>query len=614
VTLAGPGGTGKTRLGLQVAAELVDDFKNGVFWVPLAALSDPSLVVPTIGQTLGAKDGLAEHIEDQRLLLLLDNFEQLLPAAPVLADLLARCPNVKLLVTSRAVLRVRAEHEYQVPPLPETDAVMLFVDRARVVKPGFDPDDAVAEVCRRLDGLPLAIELAAARIRVLSSRELLERLARRLPLLTGGPSDAPERQRTLRATIEWSYDLLDEDLKRLFGRVAIFPGSWTLEAAEEICGADLDLVSSLIENSLVRRWESGRFGMLETIREFAVELLDRSREADALAQRHAEYYLALAESANLADEADSEMNPAVVMPERDNLRAALEWCLESGQTELGLRLTVALDHFWVASAPYEGQRWCAAFLDRAADVPRRLRAHALRTYGGLVFIVGEFERGERLYAESLAESRAIGDDVGAAHTLLRLPMAALVRGDVDEARALAEEGLAAARRLGRRKGEAVALGSLGEIAVATGERERALELLRTSADLAGEAGFVWWQAGMLLTLGDCALQLARLDAAESALRQGVELALRIDNRMHAVYGLALLARIAADRGATDRAGVLWGAIEADEERGPIGQWEEEREAYAAFVLAVAGDAFEAARTRGRRLSLAEAVEYALGDA
>jgi predicted ATPase/class 3 adenylate cyclase len=607
VTLSGPGGSGKTRLALQVAAELVHEFVDGVFWVPLAAVTDPELVEPTIAQTLGAKEGLAAHIDERRMLLLLDNLEQISGAATTLSDLLGRCPHLHLLCTSRALLRLGGEREYPVEPLLESDAVTLFRERAVVS----EPEEPVRDICRRLDGLPLAIELAAARTRVLPPEKLLARLEKRLPLLVGGVRDAPARQRTLRATIEWSYDLLAPEERGLLVRLAVFAGSFDVEAAEAVCGAELATLESLVEQSLVRRWASGRLGMLETIREFAGEQLDASGEAEALRQRHAEYVLALAESANLRDEAQGEMDHELMAPERDNLRAALEWCLDSGGTELGLRLIVALDHFWVASDPFEGARWCAALLERGADVPPQLRAHALRTYGGLVFIVGEFERGERLYEESLAESRALGDETGAAQVLARLPMAALVRGDLEAARALAEESLEAHRRLGNRKGEAVAIGTLGAIANEAGNPDLAVQLLQQSAELAGEAGFIWWQVGQLHQLGECALALGRLEDAERSIREGLELAHRIGNRMHVVYDLALLARFAAERGESERAGVLWGAVEADEQRGPVGQWEDERDAYAAPVLAHAGQEFDTGRGQGLRLSLDEAVEYAL---
>ena len=272
VTLSGPGGSGKTRLAVESAAELVPEFRNGVFWVGLAALRDPALVAETVAQTLGAKDGLAEHIGERELLLLLDNFEQVVEAAPGLGSLLESCPNLRLLVTSRELLRIRGEVDFPVPPLAGSEAVELFCIRSRLV-----PSEEIAELCARLDDLPLAVELAAARTSVLSPAQILERLSQRLDLLRGG-RDAEARQQTLRATIEWSYELLTEEEKRLFAGLSVFAGGCTLEAAESVCDADLDTLQALVEKSLIR-FADGRFWMLETISEFALERLERQARA-----------------------------------------------------------------------------------------------------------------------------------------------------------------------------------------------------------------------------------------------------------------------------------------------------------------------------------------------
>ncbi len=278
VTLTGPGGSGKTRLAIETAADLAGRFRHGVFWVGLATVRDPDLVVPAIAQTLGARDGLASHVGEREMLLLLDNLEQAIDAAPALAALVEACPNLTLLVTSRELLRVRGEVEYPVPPLADPDAFDLFCARSRL-----DPDGTISELCRRLDNLPLAVELAAARTSVLSPAQILDRLGQRLDLLTGG-RDADPRQRTLRATIAWSYDLLTPDEQALFRRLAVFAGGCTLEAAEAVAGADLDTLQSLVDKSLVRRTED-RFWMLETIREFAVEELTASDPADGTRRR-----------------------------------------------------------------------------------------------------------------------------------------------------------------------------------------------------------------------------------------------------------------------------------------------------------------------------------------
>jgi predicted ATPase/class 3 adenylate cyclase len=290
VTLTGPGGSGKTRLALQVAADAVEEFPEGVVWVPLQGLRDPELVLPTISRALAESESLGDRVVDRRVLLVLDNFEQLLDSVSRVGDLLAQLPPLTLLVTSREPLHLAAEHEYPVAPLREREALSLFIARATAAKPDFDDEGPVLEICRRLDCLPLALELAAARVKALSADELLERLDRRLPILTGGPRDAPERQRTLRATIAWSYELLTAEEKRVFARLAVFTGSSSLEAAEQVCQADLDTIAALIDKSLLGR-EGDRYFMLETIGEYALECLEKSGELEELQQRHAEYFL-----------------------------------------------------------------------------------------------------------------------------------------------------------------------------------------------------------------------------------------------------------------------------------------------------------------------------------
>jgi len=343
LTLTGPGGTGKTRLGLQAAAEASDRYPHGVFWVPLAPLRDPELVLEMAGQALGAKDGLAEHVADKSLLLLLDNFEHVVEAAAGLAELLASCPNLHLLVTSRELLRLPAEQAYPVPPLEPEDGTELFLARARAIEPGFATGAAVPELCARLEQLPLALELAAARVRVLSPEQLLERLSGRLDLLKAGRG-VDARQETLRATIEWSHELLAEAERQLFARLAVFRGGCTLESAEQVCDADLDTLQSLVDKSLVRVREHDRFWMLETIREYAAERLQSSGEAEELRRRHAEHFLALAEE---TEPLAREVDPATLdrlEQEADNLRAALDWLGAPGEIQLVPGRPAALDH------------------------------------------------------------------------------------------------------------------------------------------------------------------------------------------------------------------------------------------------------------------------------
>ena len=371
VTLTGPGGSGKTRLAIEAAAELVGEFKNGVFWVPLVALTDPELVLPAAGQAIGARGDLAEEIGGRELLLLLDNLEQVIDVAPQLASLVEECPNLAVLVTSRELLRVRGEVEYEVLPLADPDAVELFTMRAQLAATA-----AVEELCRRLDNIPLALELAAARTKALTPEQILERLAQRLDLFEGG-RDAEQRQATLRATIEWSHDLLTTGEQGLFSRLGAFAGGCTLDAAEAVADADLRTIQSLVEKSLLRR-TSDRFWMLETIREYAVERL-RAAGDEEIRRRHAEYFLAVAQSACLCVErvGQGAMRYDLAIAEQDNMRAALDWAVDH-DPELGLRLAVELEQFWIQQETVEGRRRFEALFERVAEPRPELLAAAER--------------------------------------------------------------------------------------------------------------------------------------------------------------------------------------------------------------------------------------------
>jgi predicted ATPase/class 3 adenylate cyclase len=609
VTLTGAGGSGKTRLGLHVAAELVEAFPDGVFWAPLAAVTSPELVLPTIASNIGARGELADHIDERRTLLLLDNLEQVLGAAPYLSKLLGRCPNLHLIVTSRALLRIEGERDYVVEPLSSSDAVALFRARAAVAEPA----DAVVEICRRVDSLPLAVELAAARTKILTPDALLARLEQRLPVLTSGRRDAPQRQRTLRATIEWSYELLDADEKELFARLAVFAGSFDAAAAEEVAGAELDALQALVDNSLVRRWASGRLGMLETIHEFALERLEDSGAAEPFRRRHAEHYLALAESSNLAADAEGPQDHRVLEHEGGNVRAALEWALASGELELGVRLAVGIEGFWVASNPFEGMRWFSLLLGHEGELAPELRARAFRAWGGATFIVGRFEEGARLYEKSLSLYRQLGDERGVGELLHRLALFEFQLGDRVRARALAEKAGELLRRAGFLKGELETIATLGDIEFAEGDHDRGLELTRESIALADEVGFWWWKVASSMILAHNLVGLGRLEEAERWSREALPQAHDIGERQFLLYGLALLARVAARTGRAERAGTLWGAIETEEARGPVGQWEAEREEFATAVLEAASPDFERGRAAGRAITLDEVVEYALAD-
>ncbi len=602
VTLTGPGGSGKTRLAIEAAAELVPELKAGVFWVGLATVRDPRVVEQSIEQALGAQVALADHIGEREMLLLLDNLEQVIDAAPDLAALVEACPNLTMLVTSRELLRVRGEVEYEVLPLADPDAVELFSGRAQL-----PPSPAIEELCRRLDNMPLALELAAARTKALAPERILERLGERLDLFRGG-RDADARQQTLRATIEWSYELLSGEEQQFLARLGVFAGGCTLEAAERVAYADLDTLQSLVEKSLVRHTD-GRFWMLETIREYAVQQLEESGAAEDVRENQAAFFLALAESANLCVERmDSAARYDLVAPEADNVREALRWLLASGDVERAAAMTVALEQFWVTTSPAEGARWTAELLDRGEEVSPALRARLLRVRGGMAYIVGEFEEGTYWHARALEAFRELEDDAGTGHMLIRGAIEAHRSGDRTLARALCEEGLGLDRSAA---GRAQALGTLADIAFDEGRTEEALDLLDESAELAGGIGNGWLQSHSLLARAEYGLMLGRPEDAQPALREALAIARSIGDRQWMLWGVALAAWAACEEGRLSRAGSLWGALEGESERAPIGQWEKgERDTFAARIVRDVPE-FEQAAAEGRRLTLAETVELAL---
>jgi predicted ATPase/class 3 adenylate cyclase len=596
LTLTGPGGMGKTRLGLQVAAELSDLFPGGVFFVDLSALRNPKLVVPTIAQTFGLSEGggqsllerLKAWLDMKQLLLLLDNFEQVADAALEVAALLAACPQLKAMVTSREVLHVRAEREFSVPPLelPELPhparlpdlvalshcaAVALFIQRARAVKPDFQLTAtnarAVAEVCIRLDGLPLAIELAAARMKVLPPQALLARLDQRLAVLTGGARDVPARQQTLRNTIEWSYNLLDEEEQRLFRRLSVFVGGCTLEATEAIysaldndsdgAGQVLDIVASLIDKSLLHQTEKEepRFMMLETIREYGLEALSAGGEMQVTRQAHADYYL------RLSEEAEPELGgPEQVAwlerleRERDNLRAALHWFLEDEGTELSpemaLRLAAALERFWVIRGQRsEGRTELSRALARSEGVAALVRAKALLAAARLAFVQGDYDQGEALAQESLALFRQTGNTRGIALSLDRLGVAAWRRGNFAQARSLMDEDLSLFKEVGDKVRVAWSLFTLALLESKQGEYARARVLLEESLAMHKEVGN---KRGMAASLSQLAgvLLVSQGDQAkaQALLEEGLALDREVDSKEGIAASLGLSAWFALSRG------------------------------------------------------------------
>jgi predicted ATPase/class 3 adenylate cyclase len=563
LTVTGPGGAGKTRLALQTAADLIEDFRDGTFFVQLAGATEPSLVVPMIARAIGLQEtgGLssaevaAEYLRNRELLLVLDNFEHVLEAAPVVGDLIREASSVKAICSSRAALRLSGEHEYAVPELAAEDAVVLFAERAKAIDGEFRLNgDApvVAEICRRLDGLPLAIELAAARTKVLSPQAMLGRLDRRLPLLTGGARDLPDRQRTLRDTIGWSYELLDEREQAAFASLAVFAGGFTLDAAERVCRADLDTLASLAEKSLVRRRED-RFRMLETIREYALEQLGERGDLDELRRRHADFFLELAESAG---EAPSEKEAWLdrVEGELDNLRSAIAWAQESGDRELFLRLAAALGPFWEArSYLAEGLARISEALATDPDSPVTLTNRAL-SYGVLLaFKQGDFATARGWAEQQAALAQDSGHEETFAHALNSLGIILTGERRFGEARSVLERSLAISERLGNRTRVQVSLHNLALIDVDEGAYESAVEKLTAAMEISEALGNERHasndqcdRAFALICLGRW--REAGIDAYESLLVAG-----RLGWRENVAYSLVALAAVAAAADEVERA-------------------------------------------------------------
>ena len=614
VTITGPGGVGKTRFALAAASEAADRFPDGVWFVDLSPVRDPALVGPTIGHAIGADDDLVHHLRDMTTLLVIDNFEQVVAAARDLSLLLGACPHVQVLATSREPLRISHEKEYALDPLPEAPAVELFRHRAAAVAPDVAVEYALAaEICLQLDRLPLAIELAAARSRVFQPEVLLARLERRLPVLISRARDVTDRQRTLHATIAWSYELLDADEARGFRALAVFRGGATLDAIEAVTGADADLVESLVDKSLLRR-RRGRLVMLETVREFALDELERADESASVRDAHASYFLELAEGANLnagrLRVGGQRLDLAIA--DQDNIRRALEWTSESRDLEQALRLLAAMEQFWVVNDPHEGVRRHAAVLDLDGDADPALRAEALRSYASSADIAGDGDLALELYGRSLAIFDELGDAHGRAVLLHRFAIHAMFSGDLERARALVGESQSLHERHGDTWGLAQTVGTFGAIARDEGDLEQASALVAESARLAEQVGVAWWHAGMILELAALSLEANKVDEADEKARAGLELARQLHDYGGRVLGVGLLACVAGLRGDPDRAGRLWGAIEGDRVRAPLGGWPRHRASCeATLVVSCGGAELDAAVAAGRHLSLDDAVALAL---
>jgi predicted ATPase/class 3 adenylate cyclase len=560
VTVTGAGGTGKTRLALQIAADVVERYADGVWFVSLAAVRDAALVEPTIAEVLGSPDDLAEFLRGKQLLLLLDNLEHLLPAAASVVAALG----AHTLATSRERLNVTGEQEYPLSPLPLGDAAALFTERARRLKPSFQPDAHVGQIARRLDGLPLALELAAARVKVLTSEQIVDRLEHRLGLLTGGAHDAPERQRTLRATIDWSYDLLGQDERRRFARLAVFAGSFDARAAESVCGVDLDELASLVEKSLVRPTEDGRFFLLETIAEYALEQLD---DPEAARQVHADYFATLAEAiATGTPHAPEQEAYAVPSREVANLRAGLDWLLQCGDVDAVLRMGTALSWFWLARSHFhDATHWLDAAPLDADSVDTGVRARA-RYMAGLIsfFVLSDVDRAAPLYEASLDLFRDSGDEQWIAAALNRLGDCARLRGDFGQALALYSEALDRFRELEDREGEANGLHLTGEAYRDLGRWDDAKRNLDRAATLLRATGSQEHLGGTLHSLGDLALDRGDHTGALRYYREALELSVELGGKREAAYCVAGIAAVSAELGRAALAARLWGFAEAQE--------------------------------------------------
>jgi predicted ATPase len=588
---------GKTRLAVEAAREAEDRFADGSAFVALASLSDPSLVATAILRSLGlgeaegrtAGESLRHHLSEKRLLLLLDNLEHLLGAAAEVAGLIESCPDLVVLATSRGPLRVRGEQEYPVQPLalpsstlnPSENDVLgvpsgwLFLERARAVAPDFaigqNNAGDVAAICWRLAGLPLALELAAANVRLLEPAALLARLDRALS--TAWTRDLPERQRTMRSTLDWSRDLLTEKERILFRRLSAFAGGFTIEAAEKVCAFGeaepeevLELLGRLVEQSLVtvsRDAEGTRYGMLEPVRQYALELLEESGEVAATRERHTEHFLSLAETARrLLLGPEHPVWSGRLDREHDNLRQALRWARQSGDSPTGLRLVGALSWFWWMQGHLgEGRRWAEEFLSEPFDDDHPggglARAGALYGAGELAFGQGDLARAAELFEEALALYRELGDDGGIAAVLVELGQVVRSQGDHDRAAALSEKGLDLGRSLGDTKVAAIALGTLGRVEHRRGHTEGAVAHYEESLALFRELGQGWGSAYALANLAVATLGRGDLDRALALNEESLSIYKELGDRSGMALVLTNLGDVARERGEEDRATALY---------------------------------------------------------
>ncbi|MFO7572115.1 MAG: tetratricopeptide repeat protein [Gaiellaceae bacterium] len=662
LTITGPGGVGKTRLANAVAFSVADDYTDGVVVVPLQSVRDPGHVIGTIARSLGLFDGegdlerrLVAHIESRRLLLVLDNFEQVVDAAPAVAALVAASPSLKVVVTSRTRLRIRGEQELPLEPLTRDAAVCMFLERARAVRPDFRPDEpdlgAIAEICGHVDDLPLAIELAATRTKLLSPSAMLARMEHRLELLTSGSRDAPSRHRALRDTIDWSVDLLDDEERSLFRRLAVFVGGSTLDAVEEVCGGDLDALGSLVDKSLVRA-DGERFGMLETIHEHAGELLVAAGEADGSRRSHAAYYLRFLQAARSGPTASDQARwRPELEADHDNLRGALRFSLDTGDTATALELCASLWRFWFERGYLsEGRLWLEESLAGSFEASV-VRARALSGNGVLAHYQGDYDRAEELSRDALELSRSLddargvaeattglalvqrtrgdyrgaekrfrealtvyeelGDEGGVARALDRLAMCRVVAGEMDRARPLFERSLALFRQLGDSHGVALGLYGLaatrprGAEVVALSHADESLEILRAVGDRRTYGKALWSAAEINAELGD-------VENAAAQFEESLTLFVEFGDRWFGGIVLESAAFLASATGGAERAVRLMAAADAIRSALHVPLWvgfRQRHERALAEAHAALGEArFDAVWDEGARVPLDATVE------
>jgi predicted ATPase/class 3 adenylate cyclase len=614
VTLTGPGGSGKTRLALEVASDLIPTFGAGVFWSDLSPLRDPALVTETLAETLGAKTDLAQHIADRDLLLVLDNFEQVADAAPGLGQLLTACPRLRALITSRELLRIGGEVEYPLPPLADADAVELFCARS-----GLEPDTTIGELCRRLDNMPLAVELAAARSRVLTPAQILQRIAQRLDLLKGG-RDADPRQQTLRATIEWSHDLLDEQERRLFARLSVFSGGCTLELAEQVAGADLDVLQSLVDKSLLRH-TGNRFRMLETIHDYAHEQLAAGGEELALERKHALALLELLEQTYREIRERSDDLAALIArvdAEHDNTRAALRWARDQHEDEILLRLVVSVRYAWGwrSRGKQELTQWLELAVDRGTE-PVTARLNALVSLASRLSQGRDAARATVLLAEARDLAEREGDESQTFEILNTSAWMAFDAGDLDEAR----RQFAAMGELARERGDTDAFGiatvNVSTTLVATGDYETALGYATTAVEAFRASNDDGGVSVSLDTCGWCALATSDPAAAWGYFVESLDVARRMGAysqtaQVGSGLGGCLVALHEEEQGTQLLAAATAAAAELDRPLDePFDKLREE--SVRSAKLALGEEAFAAAWACGEALSLEAALDSVLAE-